>query len=229
MSPRKGTRLSGRGLKTRVRTAKGRKTSSTRWLKRQLNDAYVAEAKRLGFPSRSAFKLIELDERFKFLKPGMRIVDLGAAPGGWSAVAADRVKATEGRGRVVAVDIQEMDPIRGVEIICCDLLGGDGPGMIMDALKGEADVVLSDMAPGSTGHAATDHLRIMALAGAAFDFAGQALAEGGVFICKTLQGGTEGGLLNEMKGRFKSVRHAKPPASRSDSKEMYLVAQGFRK
>ncbi len=224
----KDARLSGRGLKTRVRTAKGRKTSSTLWLARQLNDPYVAEAKRLGYPSRSAFKLIEIDDKFHILKPGMRVVDLGAAPGGWSHVAAARIKADKGKGCLIALDIQEMSSIPGVRILRRDALDEDTPEIIRDALEGTADVVLSDMAPSSTGHGGTDHIRIMALVEATFDIACQLLPEGGALIAKTMRGGTEGELLKKMKQRFRSVKHAKPPASRSGSREMYLVAQGFR-
>lgn len=226
-----------RSAATRVKTAKGRRLSSTRWLRRQLNDPYVAEARRLGLRSRAAFKLMELDDRFHFLKPGARVVDLGAAPGGWSQVAAERLGA-EKKGTVVAVDITEMDPLPGVDILHLDFLDDDAPGHIIEALGGGegrnrhqnqlADVVLSDMAAPATGHAATDHLRIMALAEAALDFAVRILAPGGAFVAKVLQGGTELDLLNRLKKNFKTVRHAKPPASRADSAEMYVVAQGFR-
>lgn len=223
----RGTRFGGRGQTTRVRTAKGRKASSTRWLRRQLNDPYVAEAKRRGLRSRSAFKLMELDDRFGFLKPGQKVVDLGAAPGGWSQVAAERVGAGK-KGRVVALDLTEMEPIKGVTILTADFMEADGLARLTQALDGPADVVLSDMAAPATGHPATDHLRIMALCEAALEFAIQSLAPGGTFVAKVLQGGTEHQLLAEMKRRFATVRHAKPPASRADSAETYVIATGFR-
>lgn len=226
MSKRPGSgRGSGaRGLHIKVRTAKGRKLSSTRWLQRQLNDPYVVEAKRLGYPSRAAFKLIELNEKFHFLKSGKRIVDLGAAPGGWTMVAVDKVKG----GKVVALDINEMDDVAGATVLHHDFLDADAPDLLKKALDGPADVVLSDMAAPATGHAATDHLKIMALAEAALEFAYEVLAPGGAFIAKVLQGGAENQMLAVMKQRFKTVRHAKPPASRSDSVESYVVALGFR-
>jgi 23S rRNA (uridine2552-2'-O)-methyltransferase len=217
--------LSGRESTTRVKTAKGRKTSSTRWLQRQLNDPYVAEAKKLGYRSRAAFKLIELNDRFEFLGKGKRIVDLGAAPGGWSQVA---VEKTGGTGRVVALDINEMDPLPGAEVLLCDFMDDAAPGMIEAALDGPADIVLSDMAGPTTGHAKTDHLRIMGLLELALDFAESVLAPGGVFISKVFQGGSERELLNRMKINFATVRHAKPPASRKGSPETYVVAMGFR-
>ncbi len=228
MAKRVGAKLSGRGMKTRVKTAKGRKTSSTLWLARQLNDPYVAEARRRGYPSRSAFKLIEIDDKFHILKPGMRVIDLGAAPGGWSRVVVERIKAENGKGHLVALDIQKMSPIPGATIFCCDALDSNTPGIIKDALEGNADVLLSDMAPSSTGHGDTDHIRIMALLEATFDIACQLLPKGGVLIAKTMRGGTEGELLSKLKRRFRSVKHTKPPASRSGSREMYLIAQGFR-
>ena len=211
----------------RVKTARRRKASSTRWLERQLNDPYVAEAERLGYRSRAAFKLIELDDRFHFLAPGKRVVDLGAAPGGWTLVAAERVAGAAG-GLVVAVDPAPMDPVAGTTIIERDFLDEGAPGEIEDALGGPADVVLSDMAPPATGHAATDHLRIMALCETALAFAARVLAPDGAFVAKVLQGGTESALLAEMKRAFKTVKHAKPPASRPESAEVYVVALGFR-
>ena len=213
------------GSRGHLRTPKGRKASSLRWLKRQINDPYVAEARARGYASRAAFKLIELDQRFRFLSPGGRVVDLGAAPGGWTRVAAERVGR---RGRVVAMDLAEMDPVPGARVLCHDFLDADAPGLIAAALEGPADVVLSDMAAPATGHAATDHLRIMALAEAALDFACGALAPGGAFVAKVYQGGTEHRLLAAIKRRFKTVKHAKPPASRPQSAETYLVALGFR-
>jgi len=225
----RSARVAGRNLTTRVRTAKGRKTSSTRWLQRQLNDPYVAEAKRLGYRSRAAFKLIELDQQFKFLKPGGRIVDLGAAPGGWTQVAVEKVKAGDNRpGHVVGMDLQEMEPIAGAILITHDFLDDDAPALLIEALGGTADVVLSDMAAASTGHKSTDHMRIMALLETALDFAYRVLTPGGAFVGKVLQGGTETELLAAMKQNFRTVRHAKPPASRDDSAESYVVAVGYR-
>ncbi|MCP5374380.1 MAG: RlmE family RNA methyltransferase [Hyphomicrobiales bacterium] len=228
---RKGSGITSgaRNVTTRVKTAKGRKTSSTRWLQRQLNDPYVAEAQRLGYRSRAAFKLIELDDRFRFLKPGQRVVDLGAAPGGWTQVLVDRVRAGHpGGGRVVAIDVSEMEPVPGAEILHRDFMDPDAPAALKAALAGPADAVLSDMAAPATGHPATDHLRIMALCEAALEFAGEVLAPGGAFVAKVLRGGTENDLLVAMKRDFATVRHAKPPASRADSAEAYVVALGFR-
>jgi 23S rRNA (uridine2552-2'-O)-methyltransferase len=218
----------GPGLKVRVRKAKGRSAASTRWLQRQLNDPYVAEAKRLDLRSRAAFKLIEIDDKYRFLKPGARVVDLGAAPGGWSQVAADRVGAEQGRGAVVAIDLLPMDPIPGVEIIELDFLSEDAPGRLKEMLGGQADAVLSDLAPNTTGHRRTDHLRIVALAEAALAFAGEVLAPGGTFVAKVWAGGSEGELLFAMKRAFAHVRHVKPKASRPESPEVYVVATGFR-
>lgn len=224
------TRFSGRGLHNRVKTAKGRKTSSKMWLERQLNDPYVAEAKARGYRSRAAFKLLELDSMFGLLKKGDRVVDLGAAPGGWTQVAVDTVGAGKGPkgGQVVAIDIQGMDPVQGATVILQDFMDPDAPGRIKDALTGPADLVLSDMAAPATGHRQTDHLRIMGLCEAAFDFACEVLAPGGAFVAKVLKGGTENELLAQMKRRFAVVKHAKPPASRADSAESYVVATGFR-
>lgn len=220
---------SGRGAPrqphVRVKTAKGRKLSSKLWLERQLNDPYVAKAKRLGYRSRAAFKLAEIDDKYKFLKPGGRVVDLGAAPGGWVQVALERVGA---KGRVVGIDLQEIEPIAGSELLVGDFLDEDAPDRLRTLLDGPADVVLSDMAAASTGHAATDHLRIMALAEAALDFALEVLAPGGTFVAKVLQGGSERGLLETMRRNFTKVAHVKPPASRKDSAELYVVATGFR-
>ena len=215
----------GRQKTQKVKTAKGRKISSTRWLQRQLNDPYVAEAQRLGYRSRAAFKLVELDDRFHFLAPGLRVVDLGAAPGGWTQVAVTRVGS---RGRVVSLDIGDMDPVPGALVVKGDFLAEEAPGLLRDALGGPADVVLSDMAPASTGHPGTDHLRIMALCEAAAEFAAEVLAPGGAFVAKVLQGGTEHTLLAAIKRDFDTVKHAKPPASRSESAELYVVARGFR-
>lgn len=221
----KTTGSGSRHLSVRVKTAKRRKSGSTRWLQRQLNDPFVAEAKRLGYRSRAAFKLIQLDERFGLFKRGNRVVDLGAAPGGWSQVAAQKVGPT---GHVVALDYLEMTPMAGVEVLTKDILDDDAPAVLKAALGGPADLVLSDMAAPTTGHANTDHLRIMALAETAYAFAAEVLSPGGGFVAKLFQGGAEKGLLDQLKADFATVRHAKPAASRSDSAETYVVAQGFR-
>jgi 23S rRNA (uridine2552-2'-O)-methyltransferase len=218
----------GRELKTRVKTGKGRSLSSKLWLERQLNDPYVARAKREGFRSRAAYKLIEIDNKHRLFKPGMKVVDLGAAPGGWSQVAARRVGAGEGRGRVVAIDVLEMPAIPGVDFVQLDFLDPSAPDTLKAMLGGEADIVMSDMAANATGHRKTDHLRIMALAETAAEFAREVLAPGGAFLCKVLQGGTEGALLAQLKRDFKSVKHVKPAASRADSAELYLLATGYR-
>lgn len=218
-----------RELKTRLKTARGRKASSQRWLERQLNDPYVVRAKREGYRSRAAYKLLEIDERFGLLKPGQRVVDLGAAPGGWSQIAATRVGSTAEDPRVVAIDYLGMDPLPGVTVIEKDFLDADVPELIRRALGGaKVDVVLSDMAAPTTGHRATDHLRIVALCEAAADFAREVLKPGGVFLAKVFRGGTENTLLAELKRDFAKVQHVKPPASRSDSPELYLLATGFR-
>ena len=219
---------SARMVFERVKTARRRKSSSTAWLKRQLNDPYVIEAKRRGFRSRAAFKILELNEKFDFLKPGGRIVDLGAAPGGWSQAAYELVMNGGKKGKIVALDIQEMDPIEGIEILHLDFTAGNAPDALKQALGGEADVVMSDMAAPSTGHTGTDHLRIIGLCETALEFAREVLAPGGTFIAKVLQGGTEGELLNNLKRDFKTVRHVKPPASRQDSAEMYVVGLNFK-
>ena len=218
----------GRDLKTHVKTAKRRSHSSTLWLERQLNDPYVARAKHEGFRSRAAFKLIEIDDKHRLLKPGMRVVDLGAAPGGWSQVAAKRAGAGEGRGRVVAIDVLDMPAIPGVDFLQLDFLDNSAPEKLKAMLGGPADLVLSDMAANATGHRKTDQLRIMAFAEAAAEFAGEVLTPGGALLCKVLQGGTEGGLLSQLKRDFATVRHVKPQASRADSAELYLLATRFR-
>ncbi|WP_363346596.1 RlmE family RNA methyltransferase [Methylocystis echinoides] len=229
MSEGKGSgREGGRSLKTRVKTARKRSLSSTLWLERQLNDPYVARAKREGYRSRAAYKLIEMDDRCHLLKPGGRIVDLGAAPGGWSQVAADRVKAKDGKGKVVGVDLLDMEPIPGVTFAVKDFNDNDAPDVIKAMLGGEADGVMSDMAANATGHKQTDHLRIVALAELAAEFAMDVLAPGGFFVAKVLQGGTEGQLLARLKRAFAVVRHVKPAASRADSAELYVLATGFR-
>lgn len=225
------TRFTQRSLTEKVRTAKGRKLSSTKWLQRQINDPYVTEARARGYRSRAAFKLLELDDQFHILKPGARVVDLGAAPGGWTQVAVERVgalKTGSKAGRVVGLDINEMEEVQGASILLQDFLEPEAPDRLKRVLDGPADVVLSDMAAPATGHPATDHLRIVALCEAALDFAEEVLSPGGAFIAKVLQGGTENELLARMKRIFKTVKHAKPPASRSDSAEMYVVALGFR-
>ncbi len=197
----------------------------TRWLERQLNDPYVREAKSKGYRSRAAFKLLELDEKFHILKKGARVLDLGAAPGGWSQVAAVRVGAT---GRIVAADILEMEPIAGVDIFQADLTDAKTPDLLKKALGGPADVVLSDMAAPTTGHRATDHIRTVALLEVALDVAIDVLKPGGVFLGKIFQGGATGELLARIKKNFREVRHVKPPASRAQSVELYLVASGFK-
>jgi 23S rRNA (uridine2552-2'-O)-methyltransferase len=217
-----------RGLTVRVKSGKGRTVSSKRWLDRQLNDPYVARARREGLRSRAAFKLIEIDDKYRLFKPGMAVVDLGAAPGGWSEVAARRVDAGNGKGRVIAIDILEMAPIAGVNFLHLDFLDPAAPERLIALLGGRADVVLSDMAANATGHRQTDHFKIMALVEAAAAFASDVLAPGGAFLGKVLQGGTEGQLLASLKQGFRTVRHIKPPASRADSSELYLLATGFR-
>jgi len=225
-----GSTDSRRSLAQRVHTAHRRSHSSTLWLERQLNDPYVAEAKRLGYRSRAAFKLQQLDDRFGFLKPGLRVVDLGAAPGGWTQIAVERVSPPGGkRGKVIGIDLTPVDAIAGAEIITGDFLADDAPDKLKRALGGPADIVLSDMAAPATGHAQTDHLRIVGLAEAAHAFAIEILRPGGVFVAKVLQGGSTRDLLAALKRDFDEVRHVKPPASRADSAEIYVVAQGFRK
>ncbi len=222
-------RRSDRDLKVRVKTSKGRKIGSTLWLQRQLNDPYVARAKAEGYRSRAAYKLSELNERYKLLHKGMRVVDLGAAPGGWSQVAVPIVGSTADRPLVVAIDYLEMDPIEGVILFRKDFTDDDAPQLLIDALGGhKADLVLSDMAAPTTGHKATDHLRIMHLVEIAADFAIQVLAPGGAFVTKVFQGGTEHELLALLKRHFTTTLHAKPPASRAGSAETYLVAKGFK-
>jgi 23S rRNA (uridine2552-2'-O)-methyltransferase len=203
-----------------------RTPASARWLERQLNDPYVAQARREGFRSRAAYKLIEIDDKYKLMKPGQRIIDLGAAPGGWSQVAAARVG--EGRGRVIAIDLLEMDPIEGAEFRQMDFHDPEAPRLLREWLGGLADGVLSDMAANATGHRKTDQLRIIGLVELAADFASEVLAPGGFFLAKVLQGGAEGELLARLKREFATVRHVKPKASRADSAELYLLATGFR-
>jgi 23S rRNA (uridine2552-2'-O)-methyltransferase len=218
-----------RKLAVRVRTAKGRKIASTRWLQRQLNDPYVDEAKRRGYRSRAAFKLTEIDDKYHLLKPGMIVVDLGAAPGGWSQIAAQRVQLMAGKGRVIALDLAEMELISGVTQLTLDMTEPETAELIRAALDGKnADIVLSDMHAPATGHRPTDHLRIMGLAEAALDLAESILAPGGAFLAKVLQGGASKELVARLNTSFAKVRHVKPKASRADSAEMYVLATGFR-
>lgn len=208
----------------KVKTARGRTSSSQRWLERQLNDPYVQAAKQKGYRSRAAWKLVELDDKFRFLKPGARVVDLGAAPGGWSQVAVER---TQG-GPVLSVDINPMPELPGATVMQLDFLSEGADTKVIETLGGPVDLVLSDMAAPATGHRQTDHIRIMLLCEAALDLARRVLAPGGGFVAKVLRGGTENELLNAMKRDFRVVRHVKPPASRADSAESYVVATGFR-
>jgi 23S rRNA (uridine2552-2'-O)-methyltransferase len=217
-----------RNLKQRLKTARKRTVSSQKWLERQLNDPYVARAKKEGYRSRAAYKLLEIDDKYRLLKPGQRVVDLGAAPGGWSQIAAARVGSTNGKGRVVGIDLLPIDPMTGVDFIELDFLDESAPGRLIEMLGGPADVVMSDMAANTTGHKKTDHLRIMGLAEAAIYFAREILAPGGAFVAKVFQGGTENQLLADLKRDFAVVRHVKPAASRSDSSELYVLATGFR-
>jgi len=232
----RGGTTSGRGerdLRVRVKSAKGRKLSSTLWLERQLNDPYVARAKREGYRGRAAYKIIELDDKYRFLVPGARVVDLGCAPGGWSQVAVARVNALGEKsgkrvGRVLGVDLQEVAPIPGAEIHQLDFLADDADAQVKEWLGGPADVVMSDMAAASSGHRGTDHIRIIALLEAAADFAFDVLAPGGTFVAKVLQGGAEQNLQALLKRNFTKVTNVKPPASRADSAEKFVVAMGFR-
>ncbi len=221
--PKPPAALPSRGLSVSLKTARGRTTASQKWLQRQLNDPYVRAAKEQGWRSRAAFKLIELDDRFHLIGKGIKVVDLGAAPGGWAQVAVKR-----GAARVVGVDLLPVDPISGATILRGDFMDDTMPGQLADLLGGKADLVLSDMAPNTTGHNATDHLRIMALADLALHFAVEMLADGGGFVAKVFQGGSERAMLERMKRSFATVRHAKPPASRKESSELYVVATGFR-
>lgn len=220
-----------RTLSVKVKTAKKRTASSARWLERHLNDPYVAEARKQGWRSRAAFKLLQLDERFDLIKSGMRVVDLGAAPGGWTQVVLSKQKrkiTEDSPAIVVAIDYLEMEPMSGAIILQKDFTEDDAPQMLKDAMGGPADLVLSDMAAPTTGHAQTDHLRITALAEMAAEFACEVLNQNGAFVCKLFQGGADKELLTMLKKNFKTVKHAKPPSSRADSSETYIVAQGFR-
>lgn len=215
-----------KALTVKVKTSKYKKASSNRWLERQLNDPYVAESKRLGYRSRAAFKLIQLDEKYRFLGKGKTVVDLGCAPGGWTQVAVERNK---GQGQVVGIDILETTPISGATMICQDFTTEDAPEKLKSLLNGPADIVMSDMAANTTGHQQTDHLRTIGLVEVAYEFAKEVLSEGGIFIAKVFQGGAEGNLLADMKKNFTKVSHYKPDASRQGSPETYVVAQGFKK
>ncbi len=217
---------SRRRAAVRVKAKATRSESSRQWLQRQLNDPYVAAAKDEGYRSRAAFKLLQLDEQFRLLRPGMRVVDLGAAPGGWTQVVAAESGA---KGKLIAIDILPMGAIEGAEILHMDFLADDAPDKLKALLQGPADLVLSDMAPSTTGHSGTDHIRVMALAEAAAQFALEVLAPGGAFVCKFFQGGAEKQLLDQLRKNFAKVKHAKPAASRSGSSETYLVAQGFKR
>jgi 23S rRNA (uridine2552-2'-O)-methyltransferase len=215
-------------LHVTVRTGGKRKLSSKLWLERQLNDPYVAQAKREGFRSRAAFKLIEIDDKYRLLKPGMTVVDLGAAPGGWSQIAAKRVGAPDGKGRVVAIDLLEMPEIPGVQFAQLDFLDADAPAKLVAMLGGRADMVMSDMAANTTGHRKTDQLRMVGLVEAAALFASEVLKPGGSFLAKTFQSGADAELLAQLKRNYANVRHVKPASSRQDSSERYLLATGFR-
>jgi 23S rRNA (uridine2552-2'-O)-methyltransferase len=215
--------LGGRDEAVKLRTARGRTTAQQRWLRRQLNDPYVKAAQREGWRSRAAFKLIELDERYHLIRKGALVLDLGAAPGGWSQVALQR-----GAARVVGIDLLAIEPIPGATLVQGDIMDRASEQEMLGLLGGKPDLVLSDMAPNTTGHAATDHVRIMALAELALEIAGPILADGGGFVCKLFQGGAERAMLERLKRSFRVVRHAKPPASRKESSELYVVATGFR-
>lgn len=226
---KKTTRPNLRLMHTKVKTARGRKLSSTLWLQRQLNDPYVRLAKAEGYASRAAYKLIEMDDRHKLLKPGTRVIDLGAAPGGWCQVATARTGSTLEDIRIVGIDYLDMEPVAGATILKMDFLDSGAPDALIEALGGHPpDVVLSDMAVPTTGHRRTDHIRTMALVEVALEFALKVLKPGGHFLTKTFQGGTEKVLLDQMKKNFKSIHHVKPPASRDDSVELYLLAKSFR-
>jgi 23S rRNA (uridine2552-2'-O)-methyltransferase len=219
-----GTRV----LKTRVKKKSGLKVSSRRWLERHLNDPYVQRSKAEGYRSRAAYKLLEIDDKHHLLKPGMRVIDLGAAPGGWSQVAAARVKSTAENPHVVGIDYLGMDAVPGAAVLEMDFLDDAAPTRLVDALGGDPDIVLSDMAAPTTGHRRTDHLRTMHLCEVAADFAISVLKPGGHFLAKTFQGGTESSLLDQLKRNFRSVHHVKPPASRDESVELYLLAKDFK-
>jgi 23S rRNA (uridine2552-2'-O)-methyltransferase len=215
-------------LRVTVKTGGKRKLSSKLWLERQLNDPYVAQARRDGFRSRAAYKLIEIDDKHHFLKPGITVIDLGAAPGGWSQVAAKRVGASDGKGRVVAIDLLEMPEVAGVNFAQLDFLADNAPAKLMELIGGRADVVLSDMAANTTGHRKTDQLRILGLVEGAAAFAADVLSPGGTFVAKVFQSGADAALLAQLKQDFATVKHVKPASSRQDSSERYVLAMGFR-
>jgi 23S rRNA (uridine2552-2'-O)-methyltransferase len=223
-----GPRPGARSAAVKLKSKKKRKPSSQRWLERQLNDPYVEAARAAGYRSRAAYKLAELDDRFHILKPGQAVIDLGAAPGGWTQVIVARTRAPASGAKVVALDILDTDPIPGAEILKLDFMADEAPERLRAALGRAADVVVSDMAPATMGHAQTDHLRIVTLVEASYEFAREVLAPGGAFVAKVFQGGTESTLLQRMKADFTEVKHAKPPASRAESAEVYVVATGFR-
>lgn len=217
--------MSRNKAKSKVRTAKGRKNSSTRWLQRQLNDPYINEAEKQGYRSRAAFKIKEIDEKLNILQEDMVVIDLGAAPGGWCQVAAEK-----GVRKIVAIDLLDVDPLPGVDFVQMDFMDDDAPDKLKEMLgeDSEVDLVMSDMAPNTTGHKQTDHLRIMAAVEAGYYFAIEVLKPGGTYIAKVLQGGTQNTLLADMKHHFKTIKHVKPPASRKESAEQYLVAMDFK-
>lgn len=215
--------MSRNKIKSKVKTAKGRKGSSTRWLKRQINDIYVEEAKKQGYRGRAAFKIKEIDEKLQILGPGVKVVDLGSAPGGWCQIAAEK-----GCEKIIALDLLEQDELSGVDFIQMDFMADEAPDTLKKMLGGKADVVLSDMAPNTIGHQKTDHLRIMVVVEAAYLFATEVLEPGGTFIAKVFQGGAQNTLLSEMRKDFKSIKHIKPPASRKESSETYMIASGFK-
>ncbi len=219
----KSGRRTTRDASVRVKSAKGRKTSSTNWLKRQLNDPYVREAERLGYRSRAAFKLRDIDDRMKLIRPGMTVLDLGAAPGGWSQIAVER-----GAAKVIGLDLLPIDPIPGATMLQMDFMSDDAPEALIAMIGSGVDLVLSDMSPNTTGHRPTDHIRIMGLVESAYDFALQVLKPGGAFVAKVFKGGTENDVLTMMKKDFTAVKHLKPPSSRQESAEQYVVATGFR-
>lgn len=230
----KGKNSSGRGsgareLGVRLKTARGRTHSSQLWLERQLNDPYVKRAREMGYRSRAAFKLEEMDDRYKFLKPGQRLVDLGCAPGGWCQIAAKRIGLEQGKGYIVGIDLLAVDPIPGVDLIQLDFMAEEAPALLTQRLGGRADGVMSDMAANTTGHKKTDHLKIIALAEAAIEFAHDVLAPGGFFLAKLFQGGDSAELLATLKRDFTTVRNVKPAASRADSSELYVLATGYRR
>lgn len=223
-----GAPSGSRVLRTKLKKKHGLKESSRRWLERHMNDPYVQRSKADGYRSRAAYKLIEVDDRHHFLKPGMKVIDLGAAPGGWCQVAAARIRSTAGAPQVVGIDYLEMDPVPGATVLQLDFLDADAPARLSEALGGPPDIVMSDMAAPTTGHRRTDHIRTMHLCEVAADFAMEVLKPGGHFLAKTFQGGTESSLLDRLKKNFRSVHHVKPPASREESAELYLLAKDFK-